>query len=50
MYANEKKNIYKMYCRNSSKASVCGCLIAGIAVSNPSEGMDVRLLCFLRVV
>jgi len=27
-----------------SKAYVCGHLIAGIAESNPTEGMDVRLL------
>ena len=27
------------------KAYVCSHLIAGIAVSNPVEGMDVRLLC-----
>jgi len=30
-----------------SKAYVCGHLIAGIAESNPTEGMDVRLLCFV---
>jgi hypothetical protein len=29
---------------------VSGCFIAGIAGSNPTEGMDVRLLCLLRVV
>jgi hypothetical protein len=28
-----------------SKASVCGRLVAGIAGSNPTEGMDVCLLC-----
>ena len=28
-----------------SKASVCSSLIAGIAGSNPAEGMDVLLLC-----
>jgi len=32
------------------KAKVCICLIAGIAGSNPAEGMDVRLVCLLRVV
>jgi len=33
-----------------SKACVCGHLIAGIAESNPTEGMDVRLLCLCFVV
>ena len=33
-----------------SKALVCGRLIAGIAGSNPAEGMDVRLLCLLCLV
>ena len=33
-----------------SKASVCSCLIAGIAGSNPAEGMDDPLLCSLYVV
>jgi hypothetical protein len=28
-----------------SKAQVCGHLVAGIAGSNPAEGMDVCLLC-----
>jgi hypothetical protein len=28
-----------------SKAYVCGRLVAGVAVSNPAEGMDVCLLC-----
>jgi hypothetical protein len=27
-----------------------GCLIAGIAGSNPAEGMDILLLCLLCVV
>jgi hypothetical protein len=27
------------------KAYVCGCSVAGIAGSNPAEGMDVYLLC-----
>jgi hypothetical protein len=29
-----------------SKAWVCGSLVAGVAGSNPVEGMDVCLLCF----
>jgi hypothetical protein len=33
-----------------SKAWVCGRLLAGIAGSNPSGGMDVCLLCMLCVV
>jgi len=33
-----------------SKAYACGRSIAGIAVSNPSKGMDVCLLCLVRVV
>ena len=33
-----------------SKASVCSCLIAGIAGSNPTEGVDNLLLCSLCVV
>jgi hypothetical protein len=32
------------------KMWVCGCLIAGIARSNPAECMDVRFLCLLCVV
>jgi len=31
-------------------ALVCRPMIAGIACSNPAEGMDVRLLCLLRDV
>jgi len=27
------------------KVKICRCLIAGITVSNPTEGMNVRLLC-----
>ena len=50
IYVNKEKNVYKMYSKNTSKESVCGLLIAGIAGSNPPEGMDVRLLCSLRVV
>jgi hypothetical protein len=30
-----------------SKAYVCGRFVAGIAGSDPAEGMDVRLLCLL---
>jgi hypothetical protein len=30
-----------------SKAYVCRSSTAGIVVSNPAEGMDVRLLCLL---
>jgi hypothetical protein len=30
--------------------AVCGPLIAGLAVSNPADGMGVRLLCLLCVV
>ena len=30
-----------------SKEQVCSLLFAGIAGSNPAEGMDVRLLCLL---
>jgi hypothetical protein len=30
-----------------SKASVCSCLIAAIAGSNPAAGMDGPLLCSL---
>ena len=26
---------------------LCSCLVAGIAGSNPAEGLDVRLLCLL---
>jgi hypothetical protein len=33
-----------------SKAYVWSSLIAGVAGSNPPEGMDVRLLCLLCVV
>ena len=33
-----------------SKAKICGCLTAGIAGSNPAEGMAVRLLYLLCVV
>ena len=33
-----------------SKACVCGHLIAGLAESNPTEGMNVRLLCLCYVV
>jgi hypothetical protein len=33
-----------------SKPWVCGHSIAGIAGSNPAEGMDVRLFCLLCVV
>ena len=42
--------MYKVCINNTSTASVCGCLIAGMAGSNPAEGMDVLLLCFLCVV
>ena len=34
----------------SSKAPVCSHLIAAIAISNPAEGKDVRLLRLLCVV
>ena len=30
--------------------AVCGLLVAGLAGSNPAEGMGVRLLCLLCVV
>ena len=30
-----------------SKSWVCGRSIAGIEVSNPAEGIDFRVLCFL---
>jgi len=33
-----------------SKAWVCSRSIAGIADSNPAEGMDVRPICLLFVV
>jgi hypothetical protein len=33
-----------------SKTLVCGRLVAGIAVSNPAEGMDVCLLCLYVVL
>jgi hypothetical protein len=33
-----------------SKAYVCGRLISGTTVSNPTEGLDVYLLCLLCVV
>jgi hypothetical protein len=33
-----------------SKAYICGCSNAGIAGSDPADGMDVRLLCLLCVV
>jgi hypothetical protein len=33
-----------------SKALVCGCLVVGIAGSNPAEGIDVCLLCFYVVL
>jgi hypothetical protein len=33
-----------------SKTYVCCCSIAGIASSNPNDGMDVRPLRLLRVV
>jgi hypothetical protein len=32
------------------KGKVCSCLTVGIAGSNPAEGMNVRLVCLLRVV
>ena len=32
------------------RAKICTCSIAWIAGSNPAEGMDVRLVCLLRVV
>ena len=32
------------------KAQVCSRLVAGIVGSNPAEGTDVRLMCFLCVV
>jgi hypothetical protein len=32
-----------------SKALVCGRLVAGIAGSNPAEGMDMSLLCLYVV-
>ena len=32
-----------------SKAHVCGSSSVGIMGSNPAEGMDVRILCFLRI-
>jgi hypothetical protein len=33
-----------------SKALVCGRLVAGVAGSNPAEGMDVCLLCLYVVL
>jgi hypothetical protein len=33
-----------------SKAEVCGCLVAGVAGSNPARGMDVCLLCLCVVL
>jgi hypothetical protein len=33
-----------------SKVQACCASIAGIAVSNPVEGMDVHILCWLCVV
>jgi hypothetical protein len=33
-----------------TKTQVCNCLIAGIAGSNPGEGMDFRLLRLLCVL
>jgi len=33
-----------------SKAYFCGCSIAGVAGSNLTKGMDVRLLCILCIV
>jgi hypothetical protein len=33
-----------------SKRKVCGRLVAGVAGSNPAEGMDVCLLCFYVVL
>jgi len=33
-----------------SKAEVCSRSIAGIAVSNPAEGVGFRLLCWVCVV
>jgi hypothetical protein len=33
-----------------SKAKVCGRLVAGVAGSNPAEGMDVYLLCLYIVM
>jgi hypothetical protein len=33
-----------------SKAHICDRSIAGLAGSNPAEGMDVRLLCLLCVL
>jgi hypothetical protein len=32
------------------KTYICGYLVAGIAVSNPDEGMDVCLLCLYVVL
>ena len=33
-----------------SNAKVCGCSSVGIAASNPTQDIDVRLFCLLRVV
>jgi hypothetical protein len=32
------------------KVYVCGCLVAGIAGSDPTEGMDVYFLCLYVVL
>ena len=45
-----KRKIFTSLFQKHFKASICGHLIAGIAVSNPAEDMDVRLLCLLCVV
>ena len=54
-----KKNVYfeRQYGRKAtipvavlSKTYVCGCLIAGITGSNPTDGIDVCPLRLLRVM
>jgi hypothetical protein len=34
----------------AARSKVCGCLVAGIADSNPARGMDVCLLCLYVVL
>ena len=48
-----RKIFYKirmLYVLARSKPNMCGRVIAGIAGSKPTEGMDVRLLCSLCVM
>ena len=49
-YVSAECSIWLILVAVRSKANVCSRLSAGIASSNPPEGMDVRLLFLLCVV